>query len=501
MSDSDLTKRHALPGVMEEELELATKDESMGLWGEALLLLGEIEHEKMLYESEEKENKHFELPPSYEQRFFSFLHQINLRLMEDKDNFYGYFFIQMDKAIRFNLKSPSGVNFKNGKYVMYFNPFIFLNLTISQMESDIRHEILHIVSMHLERSKILRKEYSKLATNLAMDMVVNNYLSPLPPDAVTLAVVNANYGLHMLPFKTLEYYVAEIEAAMRVEAKKKKHEQGKKYNEIREGAEEISIAFDPESTHDIWDESDAVDEKTLQKLTESYVTSAEKGQESSYLAAMIKMLKDSSEVLPWYHFLKKLIGNIASGYKRTTMRRDRRQPERLELRGRLRNHTAKVVVAVDISGSISDGEFYQAMEQVLHIVKSYDHELIVVECDDEIRRTYSAKRMEDVKERMEVRGNTAFSPVVDYANKQGVDLLVYFTDGTGEKKLAVTPKYPILWVLTGDSVGLSVEKPYGLVKQMNPVKPVAEEDVYIRADGFSMNNQEGFSMANQERYK
>lgn len=189
MSDSDLTKRHALPGVMEEELELATKDESMGLLGEALLLLGEIEHEKMIYESEEKENKHFELSPSYEQRFFSFLHQINLRLMEDKDNFYGYFFIQMDKAIRVDLKSPSGVNFKNGKYVMYFNPFIFLNLTISQMESDIRHEILHIVSMYLERSKILRKEYSKLATNLAMDVVVNNYLSPLPPDAVTLAVL------------------------------------------------------------------------------------------------------------------------------------------------------------------------------------------------------------------------------------------------------------------------------------------------------------------------
>lgn len=499
MSDSDLTKRHAVPGMMKEELELATKEGTTGLWGEALQLFGEMEHEKMLFESEQEKKKHFVLSEQYEKRFFSFVHQLNLRLMEDKDNFYGYFFIQMDKQLRMDIKSPSGVNFKNGKYVMYFNPFIFLNLTIAQMESDIRHEILHIVLLHLERARDLRKTYSKLATNLAMDVVVNNYLSPVAPDAVTLSYVNANYQLHMLPFKTLDYYVAQIEEAIRIEAKKKKHEQGKKYSEIREGAEELQIAFDPESTHDIWDESDEVDAKTLQKLTESYVISAEKGEMSSYLSAMIKKLKDSSEVLPWYHFLKKLMGNVASGYKRTTMRRDRRQPERLELRGRLRNHTAKVMVAIDISGSISDSEFYQAMEQVLHIVKSYDHELIVVECDDHIRRTYSAKHLSDVKERLVVRGGTAFSPVVAYGNKEEIDILVYFTDGTGEEKLIVSPKYPILWVLTGDSVGLSVKKPYGMVKQMNPVKSVEEEEVYIRVDGFSMNNQEGFSMANQEK--
>ena len=73
--------------------------------------------------------------------------------MEDKDNFYGYFLFQMSRDIRFDISSPTAVNFKGAKYVIYFNPIIFLSLNIKQMESTIKHEILHILSLHLIRAK------------------------------------------------------------------------------------------------------------------------------------------------------------------------------------------------------------------------------------------------------------------------------------------------------------------------------------------------------------
>ncbi len=61
------------------------------------------------------------------------------------------------------------------------------------------------------------------------------------------------------------------------------------------------------------------------------------------------------------------------------------------MRGELRSHKAEIAVALDVSGSISDEEFKQAIKEVLSIVKNYNHEVTIIECDNEIRRVYKVK--------------------------------------------------------------------------------------------------------------
>ena len=204
-------------------------------------------------------------------------------------------------------------------------------------------------------------------------------------------------------------------------------------------------------------------------------------------------LKDNKDSLPWHWYLKKLIGSVTSSWKRTPMRRNRRQPDRLDLPGKLRSHTAKILVGLDISGSITDAEFRQAIGEVLQLVRCYDHEIIVAECDDQIRRTYRIRDLEDVKGRLDIRGGTAYSPVFDYANTQNIDLLVYFTDGKGEEKLQTAPRgYKVLWVLSGHGETLSLKNPYGLVKRLAKLPdydPSLDFDD-VRGGGFSMANQE-----------
>ena len=108
------------------------------------------------------------------------------------------------------------------------------------------------------------------------------------------------------------------------------------------------------------------------------------------------------------------------------MRRNRRQPERLELSGTLCQHKANVWVALDMSGSITDAEFTNALEQVLQIVHAYNHRITIVECDNEARRIPHNGNCERGKTTTRVRGSTAFSPVFSLANQHHVDLLVYF---------------------------------------------------------------------------
>ncbi len=133
------------------------------------------------------------------------------------------------------------------------------------------------------------------------------------------------------------------------------------------------------------------------------------------------------------------------------------------------------------------------LRKFFNIVKNYNHEITIIECDNEIRRTYKVKSVKDIKERINIRGGTKFTPVFEYANKKKLNLLVYFTDGKGEDRLEVIPRgYKVLWVISGRGDKLSLNNPYGAVKKLSKVE-VKEDTIDmsdVRDDGYSMNNQQ-----------
>jgi len=433
-----------------------------------------------LKEKRQDDNARICIPEDFKSEFLTLVDQVNLSLLEDKNNFYGYFLLQMSRELRFDISSPTAVNFKEAKYVIYFNPIIFLTLTLKQMESSIKHEILHIVSMHLSRAKELQRSYSTIAINIAMDIVVNTYLDHLPPYATTLEWVNLNYALKLLPFEPFEYYVEQIQTALDLlEVVEDETENDSKADE------KLVPAYDPEKTHDIWEDSSEIEEETLREFTGKFIEASQKGTIPNYLASILTSLRNSKSELPWNLYLKRLMGTVESGQKKTITRRNRSQPYRMDLRGQLRSHKAKIAIALDISGSISDEEFNQAIKEVLSIT--------LIECDNEIRRVYQVKSAKDIKARSTVRGGTRFTPVFEYANTRKFNLLVYFTDGKGENKLLSIPRgYQTLWVISGRGDQLSLEKSYGVVKKLTTIeiKDNSLDISDVEKGGYSMNNQE-----------
>lgn len=429
-----------------------------------------------------------EITKEFKEDFFKLVDKVILSLMEDKDNFYGYFLFQMGREIRFDITSASGVNFKGAKYVIYFNPILFLQLNMKQMETTIKHEIHHVLSLHLSRAKELKNKYSTLTVNLAMDIVVNQYLDNLPPYSTTLKGVNLKYNLNMEAYNTLEYYAEKIQSELDL------------MEENDEGEEDDSQvtnsmieSYNPEKMHDMWQESDEFDEKTLREFAEKVINASQKGTIPSQVESLIANLKNSQGEIPWNIMLKKLMGTVESNKKKTITRRNRRQPNRLDLRGEIRNHKSEIAVAIDISGSISNEEFKQVIKEVLSIVKNYNHEITIIECDKEVKRVYKAKSVRDIKKRLTSGGSTKFTPVFEYANNTKCNLLIYFTDGKGERKLEVVPRgYRTLWVISGRGDELSLDESYGPVKKLSnvEVKDTELELKDVKTDGYSMNNQE-----------
>ena len=130
-----------------------------------------VENATQIRLNSEDKDIEIEVSEEFKREFFSLVDKVNFNLMEDKDNFYGYFLFQMNRDLKFDMSSPSGVNFKGAKYVIYFNPLLFLKLDMYQMETTIKHEILHVISQHLVRAKELKANasYSTLAIKRARD--------------------------------------------------------------------------------------------------------------------------------------------------------------------------------------------------------------------------------------------------------------------------------------------------------------------------------------------
>ncbi len=426
---------------------------------------------------------HIDIPEDFKISFFGLIDQVNLSLMEDQDNFYGYFLFQMGRELRFDISSPAAVHFKAAKYVIYYNPLIFLKLELRMMEIMIKHEILHILSLHQIRARELKGRYHPSVLNMAMDLAINKYLNPLPPYAITLEWINQNYALTLEPYKSFEYYADQLQTAMDLqEEDEDDHEE-----------EMPETDFNAARTHNLWEESSVLEEKTLLEFTEKAIRASEKGELPTYLGNLLSSMRNSRGELPWNLYLKRLLGTVESNKKKTVTRRNRRQPERLDLRGELRSHKAKIALAIDSSGSISDEEFRQAMKEVFIIVKNYSHEITILECDDEILQEYKVQSMKDVKERTNTRGGTRFSPVFEYANTHEINLLIYFTDGKGEERLKVKPRgYKILWIISGRGDKLSLKEPCGAVKKLSHIE--AKEEYLDLSDvttsGYSMNFQE-----------
>jgi len=428
-----------------------------------------------------------DMPKSFTEDFLELVTMVNFMLLEDIENFYGYFLLQMSREVKYDITSPTAVNFKLAKYVIYFNPYIFLNLTQNQMMSTIKHEIYHVLSFHLGRAKGLKQKYSALAINTAMDIVVNQYLDYLPPYATTINGINSKYNLKLQPYMGMESYAAIIQEALNLLDEEDESEvDDSKENHIEK---DYNVA----KTHDLWDESIEVDEETLNNFTRKIVSIAEKGKVPLYLEGILKGVKSNKGEIPWNLYLKKIMGTLESDKKKTVSRRSRRQPNRLDLRGELRGHTARITLAIDVSGSISDEEFQGAIKEVFNIVKTYKHEITLIECDSQIRQVYKVKSINSIRQRCSSRGGTKFTPVFEYVNSTDTNILIYFTDGKGENKLGVIPKgYKTLWVISGRGDKLSLKEPFGIVKKLKPVEVIedTEERLDVMVDGFSMQSQE-----------
>jgi len=409
-----------------------------------------------------------------------------------KEPFYANVIIQLNRKYDLRLPAAAGVSMNRTYFDLWLNMPMFIVHSTEVGMDILKHECLHILNLHLMREKMFISKYDRTLVNIGMDAAINQFLPELSKDDrfVTMNYLRRDFFVEPEEKKETEYYIELIAKACHNNPKAQENldklrGQNKPQNgqgmsgesdESGEAVEgQMSDSADGKGTnnHDVWKESDkagsVADMKDMVKDIANEAATKSRGKVPGHIESLIKRLNERP-VISWQKELRLLVGSIKIPFRKTIQRRDRRQPHRYDIRGRISDRTVKIVIVIDTSGSVDKVQLQWIFREIFGIIKNIKFELHIIECDTRVTRVYKAKTDKDIKLEVTGRGGTSFSPAIEYINEnlRGIDLALYFTDGYGEYELNPKPKnYKMLWVLTGGKEELSIQEPFGKVKELN----------------------------------
>jgi len=363
-----------------------------------------------------------------------------------KEPFYGLLLLslnkQWDKRVPTAGVSKNGVNFQ-----LTINEDFWNSLSDNHKRGLLKHELLHIGFFHIQCQDEFQ---NKKVANIAMDIEINQYIDAedLPEGGCTLE----SFAEYNLPPKAgcREYYKLLMEA-------KEQEEQsgsGGKISDMAgmdDGEQHGSGTIVPD--HDTWKDFEDLSEAE-KKLLES--------QTSHILKEIADSVEKSRGIIPgefkgilerlrhveppkfdWRSYVRRFAGGAKEVFTKKLRRKDNKRFE--ENPGLKIKNKRHLLVAIDTSGSVSDKEVKEFLNEIHHIHKT-GSEVTILQCDTTIRSIEKYKPNEDIT--LHGRGGTDFDPVLEYynENQRKYTCLFYLTDG--ECSTDVKPKGKMLWVIS-----------------------------------------------------
>jgi len=330
---------------------------------------------------------------------------------------------------------------------LFYNPEWILTLTSGELRAVLQHESLHILLHHITRSGHFA--YNHKGYNIAADAAINCHLVNLPENCI----YPSNYDLP--DFESSEWYYKKI--------KNSSEEAGSSMAGYADGKGELV------DSHDGWGEceDDVVKEKIRGIADSSIKAQEEKGWSSIGTSLAKSIIEANKPVINWKREVRWFINRLVLAGKKDTRTRINRREQTLRnsREGMLRNvfiqpgskrdYTSKLLVAIDVSGSVSDEEVRAFLGEIngmiAHVechVTMFDTKIL---CDPfRIKRRISSLNITG-------RGGTNFSPIIKYVDEHKYDGLIIMTDGYAP--FPPKPKARVMWAISPQ--GDSVNPPWG----------------------------------------
>ena len=350
----------------------------------------------------------------------------------------------------------------------YYNPSYIKALNVNQVQFVLAHEALHCALSHFAR----REHRNKHRWDLACDYAINPLLSAdglTPPPGVWIPeCYDGMIAEEIYPMidennanEPMDRHVYDDDQQKQPDGNNSNQPNGE-HQEDRENERspqnesasieeevEIDSGNAPQPPPLTSTERQNLDIQWQQRLAGAMQQALQSGKLSGALARMVDHLLQPQ--LPWRMLLAR--------YMTITARNDYSytRPSRRECTAIFPSqHSAQleVVVALDISGSVSDDEMAQFLSEINALKGQIRARVTLLACDAELSQEspWIYEPWEELKTSHELTGGggTCFEPIFRYIDMemQPPDLLLYFTDAEGDFPETV-PTYPVIWLIKG----------------------------------------------------
>ena len=424
-----------------------------------------------------------------ESDFYQMLELIKLFMISERDSYYGYFMMNLSYNADFCSHCIAGIRLNTYPPVMDSNPLLLCKHSLKEIIFIICHEIEHIILNHpaeMVKSNPTNDPETFERFNIAADASVNDRLRfeieqenrgfmTVPEGCILSETLAKMFRLrNVRPLENYQYYYNLIKKKDFPDDYDNGDNNSQRSSDSRESDNDSNNIITADNCgkpddHN-WQAGDDADEITSvirEFINDSYEMMDEetRGLMPAYYLEQVKKINEPPKI-SWQRLLKKYVGTIAAGKRKTRTKLNRRQPNRYDLSGEMSDKMLKIVVAIDTSGSVTSQEIAQIFNEIFAILAKRRYTITVIECDSEIQRIYLVRKPSDIKLDVAGRGGTLFTPVIEHINSDRYyrdALLIYFTDGYGEDKIPKPLTYRNLWVITGHREELSLKNPYGAV--------------------------------------
>lgn len=363
-----------------------------------------------------------------------------------KEPFYGLLILSLNKV--WDKRVPTAGVSKNGvNFQLTINEDFWNSLSDNHKRGLLKHELLHIGFFHIQ----CQDEFpNKKVANIAMDIEINQYIDEddLPEGGCTLE----SFSEYNLPPKagSREYY----KLLMKAMEQEKQSGSGGKISDMAgmdDGATYSDGTINPD--HGTWKDFEDLSEaekKLLESQTAHILKEIAEAVEKSRgtipgeFQGIIERLRHvEPPKFDWRSYVRRFAGGSNEIFTKKLRRKEnRRFDENPGLKIKNKRH---LLVAIDTSGSVSDKEVKEFLNEIHHIHKT-GSEVTVLQCDTTIRSIEKFKPNQDIV--LHGRGGTDFDPVLEYYNEntRKYTCMFYLTDG--ECSTSVKPRGKMLWVIS-----------------------------------------------------
>lgn len=369
-----------------------------------------------------------------------------------REPFYGMFLISLSKTFTDEIPAAA-VTLRGINYTLLINDDFWNTINDKVKVGVLKHELLHIAFYHLSDYDHLM---DKKVANIAEDLEINQYIKDEFKESSWLTL-DMFSDLNLKPNAGTNYYYKEL---MKASPKSKS---GKLIKQIKDALSGNSITFiDEDGTeykftdHSSWedmlkDKSEAerkMFKKQMQSILKDIAESIHKKQGTipSEFESYLNTPLFEQPKFDWKRYLRMFTGASNLIYTKKLRRKyNKRFEENPGLKIKKKNH---VLVAIDTSGSVSDTELLEFMNEIKHIHRT-GCEVTIAQCDAAISSIEKYSSYEGIK--ISGRGGTSFSPVIEYynSNLKKYTSLVYLTDGEAPAPVKANGK--MLWVMSSQS--------------------------------------------------